>query len=313
MAGEQLTPGGARIVDPVLSNVARGYVQPMAIYPELFPVVAVGQRGGNVVQFRAEHFAIQDIRRAPGAQMSRIDIGYSGARYATEQRAVEVPVPIELQEEAMEVPGVQLGSVAAMRAMGVVDLQIENEAGTLAQAATNFGGTTALSGTAQWSHASATPSVAVNTAKELIRGKIGINPNVLAVGEAVHDQLVNHKHVIDRVKHVMAANAQDIDEALLARYFGVDKYVVGRCRHGEVGDFDPVWGKVAILVYSDVTPLASMGSPSWGYTYRLSGYPVMEQPYYDERARSWIYPCVTEDTPVVAGKDAGYLWTSAVA
>lgn len=153
----------------------------------------------------------------------------------------------------------------------------------------------------------------VNAAKETIRGKIGMNPNVLAVGEAVHDYLVNNAHVIDRVKHVMAANAQDIDEALLARYFGVEKYVVGRCRKGTVGNFTAVWGKVAILVYSNLTSLASMGSPSWGYTYRVSGYPVAEQPYYDERSRSWIYPQVTEDTPVVAGKDGGYLWTTAVA
>ena len=313
MAGEQLSTGGARVVDPVLTNVARGYRNPMAIYEHLFPVVQVGQRGGNVIEFGAEDFIVEEVRRAPGADMPRMDVGYKGNKYATDQRAIEVPMPVELEEEATAVPGIALGNVAAMRGKGFIDLQVENAAAALATTSVNFGGTSALAGTNQWSHADSKPSAAVNTAKETIRGKIGMNPNVLAVGEAVHDQLVNNAHVIDRVKHVMAANAQDIDEALLARYFGVDKYVVGRCRKGKPGAFSALWGKVAALVYSNLTPLASMGSPSWGYTYRLSGYPLSERPYYDERSRSWIYPHLTEDTPVVAGKDGGYLFTAVVA
>ena len=313
MASPQLSPDAARVVDPVLTNVARGYTNPMAVYPHLFPVVAVGQRGGNVIEFSAEDFAVVDTRRAPGAQVHRLDVGYKGQKYATEERAVEWPLPIELEEEAAAVPGIALGGVAARRGKNFNDLQIENRAALLAQDSGNFGGTKALADAAQWSHADSRPSVEVHAAKEAIRRNIAANPNVLVVGEAVHDQLVNNAHVIDRVKHVMAANAQDIDEALLARYFGVDKYVVGRCRKGEVGAFDPVWGKVAILAYCEATPLANMGSPSWGYTYRLAGYPVSEQPYYEQQTRSWIYPHVTEDTPVVAGKDGGYLFTTVVA
>ena len=224
--------------------------------------------------------------------MARMDVGYKGAKYATEQRGIEVPMPVELEEEAMAVPGINLGSVAAMRGKGHVDLQIESEAATLAQTAANFGANAALAGANQWSHADATPSVTVNAAKETIRGKVGMNPNVLAVGEAVHDHLVNNAHVIDRVKHVMAANAKDIDEGLLARYFGVDKYVVGRCRKGEAGDFDPVWGKVAILTYSNVTPLASHGlaRPSATPT-GCSGYPMASPPWYEPRSNdSWMYP-----------------------
>lgn len=134
MAGEQLTTGGARVVDPVLTSVARGYRNPMAIYPELFPVVPVAQRGGKIIEFGAEDFAIQENRRAPGADMPRMDVGYKGNNYATEQRGIEVPMPVELEEEAMAVPGISLGNVAAMRGKNFNDLQVENAAATLAQA-----------------------------------------------------------------------------------------------------------------------------------------------------------------------------------
>ena len=310
----QLTPQGARVIDPVLTNVARGYRNPMAVYPYLFPIVDVGQRGGTVIEFGAEDFVVRDLKRAPGADMPRLDIGYEGAPYACQQRGVEVPLPIEIMEDAMAVPGISLGSGAARKGRSIVDLQIEVEAARLAQRPGNYaaGHSTALAANARWDDEASKPSKTVQNAREQIRTGIGLDPNIMVVGPAVHDALVNNPDVIDRVKNVMAANAKDIDEALLARYFSVDKYVVGRCRTGEPGAFTPVWGKVAILAFSDVTPLAAMGSPSWGYTYRLAGYPISEQPYYEERARSWIYPHVSEDTPVVAGKPAGYLFTSVV-
>ena len=160
-----------------------------------------------------------------------------------------------------------------MRGRGIVDLQIEAAAATLAQNTASYatGNTLALTGNARWNHSSSRPSRAVQTAREKIRTGIGMEPNIMVVGPAVHDALINNADVIDRVKNVMAANARDIDEALLARYFSVDKYVVGRCRKGAPGAFTALWGKVAILAYANVTPLAAMGSPSWGYTYRVAG------------------------------------------
>ena len=61
-----------------------------------------------------------------------------------------------------------------------------------------------------------------------------------------------------------------------------------------------------------MTPLAAMGSPSYGYCYRLRGYPVASPGYYDAKVDSWIYPVTTEDTPVIAGIDAAYLFRTVV-
>lgn len=312
MADDRLSPADARVVDPILTQAARGYRNPMAVYEDLFPVVGTATRGGRIIEFGAEDFTVTDIRRAPGANLPRFTIGWSDKRFALEQRALEYADPIEIEEEAAAVPGIDTQMVGSMKAKNIADLQIENEASVLAQTATNFGGTLALAGNARWDNDASSPSKAVQTAKAEVAGKIAMEPNTLVVGQEVHRALINNQDVIDRIKYVSESTPDAITAPLLARYFGVERYRVGRAYKGKPGAFTPLWGKVAVLVYVDVTPLAQMGSPSWSYTYRLNGYPVARPAYFDHRALSWCYPYITEDTPLVVGKDAGYLFTTAI-
>ena len=64
---------------------------------------------------------------------------------------------------------------------------------------------------------------------------------------------------------------------------------------------------------------SASGSPVIGLRYRLMDYPVVEVPYpckpypcKDEPHRSWVYSHVTNDTPVIVGKPAGFLFTNVV-
>ena len=68
-----------------------------------------------------------------------------------------------------------------------------------------------------------------------------------------------------------------------------------------------------ILAYNEVGTLADMGLPSYGYTYQLAGYPVVEEPYYERNPKAWMFPVTDEVMPVIAGADGGYLIQNAVA
>ena len=68
-----------------------------------------------------------------------------------------------------------------------------------------------------------------------------------------------------------------------------------------------------VIAYTELGGLAAMGAPTFGYTYRLTGYPMVEAPYYDRNAKSWVYPVTDEVAPVIAGASAGYLISAAVA
>ena len=74
-----------------------------------------------------------------------------------------------------------------------------------------------------------------------------------------------------------------------------------------------VWGKFCVVAYTAKANVRSMGLPSFGYTYRLQGYPITELVYMDRNTKSWVYPVTDEVSPVIAGADAGYLFTTAVA
>ena len=312
-----MTPADARVVDPVLTNAARGYRNETHAWPYLFPVVTVGQRGGKIIEFGAEDFQELAIERAPGANRAQVNVGYSDRDYALIQRALDGKVPIELLEEATAVPGIDLGMRAVRQVMAIVSLQIELKAAKLATTAGSYAAdhVSALAGAARWDNAASQPAKAVEAAKEEIAEGIGMEPNTLVLGTPVLRALKNNPDVIDRIKHTegLSENASvTVTTGKLASYFDVDMVVAARARSGKPGAFKPIWGKSAVLAYSDVTPLASAGSPSYGYTYRLEGYPVSNPGYYDNSCDSWLYPTTTHDTPEIVGKAAGYLFRTVV-
>ena len=308
----QMTAGEARVIDPVLSTAARGYKNSRFIFPDIFPMVTVMQRGGKIIGFGTEDFEERDLKRAPGGRVAEMDIGYEADDYTCQQQSLNGKVPIEHIQEAGAVPGIDLAMVAVDKVMRSVFLQIEIAAAARITPANFVGRTEALAGTAQWSHNDSRPAKAVREKFSAIRKGIGIKPNGLFVGDKVNDYLVNHPDVVDRIKHTQPAIGDAIDDDALARYFRVEKYCVGAAQKGRKGAFTDIWDNIALLCYSNVTSLAEQGSPSFGYTYQLNGYPMVEAPWYDRDYKSWKYPVTTEDTPVIAGIEAAFLWTNVV-
>ncbi len=307
----QMTPAQARVIDPILTNVARGYRSAGFVFSALFPIVPVGQRGGKIIQFGKEHFRLYNTARAPGAQVARIQAGYGEASYALEQHAIEEIVPFELLEEASAVPGVNLGRAAVARGMDIIGLRLEKAAADLARDPARYaaGNTTALSGTSQWSDPGSDPIQAIENYKETIRSQIGRRPNTLLVSGAVFAALKTNPAIVNRLKYTQREVAT---AELLASLFGLERVVVGDAVFESGGTMADVWGKDAILAYTDTGSLDA-ARPSYGYTYRLRNYPIVEQPYAEKSVRSWVYPVIDEVSPVIAGPDAGFLIQNAVA
>jgi hypothetical protein len=59
----QMSGSQVRVVDPVLTEVARGYSNPAFVGSGLFPYVPVGVRGGKIVQFGKEAFRLYNTAR----------------------------------------------------------------------------------------------------------------------------------------------------------------------------------------------------------------------------------------------------------
>lgn len=309
----QQTLAQARVIDPILTTVAQGYRNAAFIGSTLFPAVPVDQRGGKIVAFGKEDFMIYRTARAPGAHTPRVQFGYSSNSYALEQHALEGQVPFEQMQDARQVPGIDQGQLAVRKVQNIIGLRLEKAQADLATTAGNYpnGNKATLSGTAQWSdYTNSNPSAAIETAKDAIRAKIGLRPNVVVLGAAVFSTLRQHPAIIDRIKYT---GRDVVTTELLAALWGVDRVVVGDAVYAsDAGVFSDVWGKFVVVAYTDTTGLMDMGVPTFGYSYQLRGYPVVERPYEDRNAKSWIYPVTDEVAPVIAANTAGYLYSAVV-
>ena len=311
----QLTPSLARVVDPILTSVAQGYKNADLIGNALFPYVPVQQRGGKIISFNKEDFAIYATQRAPGANTKRLQIGYGSQSYALESHSLEGVVPIELQQEANAVPGIDLARASINKVQNIIALRLEKAQADLATTAGNYAAgnkNTALTGTTLWSDLTNSDPIAnVETAKDAIRSLTGRRPNTMVIGAVVYKALRSHSKILARFQYTTSA-VPTTD--MLAALFGVQRVIVGDAIYADAtGAFVDVWGKNAILAYTELGSMADAGAPSYGYTYRLGGYPLVEMPYQDRNSKSWIYPVTDEVAPVIAGSTAGYLIQPAVA
>jgi hypothetical protein len=311
----QMSPSQARVVDPILSSIAQGYQNNEFVGSALFPRAPVKQRGGKILSFGKEDFMLYNTARAPGQNTKRVQFGYLSGAFALESHSLEGVLPIENQQEAEAVPGIDLGSVTVNKTQNIIGLRLEKQQADTARNAASYGAGNkiTLSGTSQWSDFGTTsdPVKDIEAGKEAVRQKTGKRPNTIVMGGAVFAMLKQHPKVIDRMKYT----GRDIaTPELLASLFDVAKVFVGDAVYADdAGTFSDVWGKDVILAYTEIGSVADRGKPSYGYTYQLEGYALVEEPYYDRNAKSWIYPVTDEVAPVIAGATAGYLITNAIA
>lgn len=307
----QPTPAQTRVVDPILSEHARGYARPGNIGEVLFPVADVPAYGGKVIEFDKASFRLYNSKRAPGSTTKRVTFGHAGKPYAIVPSALEAVVPRELLRDAAQVPGIDLASDAVDVVLDSVLLEREYDCAQIARNAANYDSEhkITLTTTAKWTGGASDPSVDVQTGIEAIRASIGVRANTVVLSATAFAACQFHTKLLDRLKYT---GRDGITAELLAKLWNVKQVVVGEAvvATGQNDDFGDVWGDDVIVAY--VAPGRSDGrrnsaQPSYGYTYAIPGMPLVEVPYWDQGAKSWIYGVSNDATPVLSGMTAGYL------
>lgn len=309
----QMSTSQARVVDAVLTTAAQGYKNADMVGMMLFPYVPVGARGGKIIAFGKEDFRLYNTGRAPGAGTKRVQFGYQAGNYALEQHALEGQLPIEIMQEAQQVPGVNMGIATVNKTQNIIALRLEKAQADLATNPNNYGANNkaALAGTSRWDdYANSDPSADIEAGREAVRSQIGKRPNTVVLGPKVWSKLKYHPKLLDRIKYT---GRDSITTDMLAGLWEVPRVVVADAVYADNNDaFADVWGRNVVMAYTEMASVAEMGTPTFGYSYRLGGYPLVEQPYYDRNVKSWIYPVTDEVSPVVAGSSAGFLLSTVV-
>jgi hypothetical protein len=243
-----------------------------------------------------------------------VQVGYGSGKFALVDDALAAKVPVELQEEAGAVPGIDLMAHSINVVQEMKALERETDAAALARnhnayASTNKSGV--LSAGNKFTHADSKPFNVFEAGKEAVRKKIGRRPNVAVVPPSALSALRNHPLVLDRLS--TSTDRMPATVAQLQALFEIDLFVeAGAIQDPGNGEFVDVWGNDIVLAYVSPRSLQSMGSMNYGYTYRLRGRPVVEQAYWDAGHRSWMAQVINAQQAVLTSVDSGYLIQGAV-
>ena len=260
-----------RIVDPVLTELARGYQNEAFVGTELFPIVPVTKEAGKVPQFGKEAFKLYRTERGLGADPNRISPeGRDWIEFQTEEHAIEYPIDHREEEEDI----FDHEQYATQLVMDVIQLRREKAIADTAQDLSIYPVTqkVTLSGTDQWTdYTNSDPIEVVKDMKSTLRKAIGREPNVLLLGPDTFSALRDHPKIIERIKY---SQKGIVTTDLLAQIFDIERVVVGAGLYAdEDGKFVDLWQDNAILAY--VSRRGTRFDPSFAYTFRKKGQPVI--------------------------------------
>lgn len=300
-------------VDPVLTAVARGYNHMFApVARRLFALVSVAQRGGTVIEFSQDDFRLVDSNRSPGQNTKRVQFGHAGAPYSLRNHSLEAIVPVEIEEEAASV-GIDQQERSIRGVQRLIDIETENEAAAIARNAASYAASNKLvisSATDRWSDPTSDIIGQIMTAREAIRQKIGQYPNFMEVPAGAVDSLTRHPDIVGSLSDgdMKIATMQQVQQILK-----IPEIVVGEGSYWDGSKFVDIWGQDVVLAFTQTGTIQDGGQPSYGYTYQLEGYPLVEESYWDRNAKSLVSPITDVRRPVLAGALAGYLISGVVA
>ncbi|PID64894.1 MAG: hypothetical protein CR977_02820 [Gammaproteobacteria bacterium] len=298
-----------RVVDRILTKVVLGYdLDQEFTGHHLFPDVTVTEMGGKILKFGKEAHIIRNTKRAPGETVRSIDFSYSGEDYALTNRLLEGKVPEEFAAEMAKAPGISAQTEAVNIVMASMRLEGEADKAKLATTPGNYatGHTEALSGTDMWDDPTSDPLQAIQDAKATIRKATGRYPNVLHLDLYAYEGLKRNEKIRSAFKHT---GKTSITTDMLENYFDVSKVVVAKAVFTADLDseFTELWGNNTVLAYVAPKGMRSMRRPSFGYNYLLKGLPIAEKGYFKKDDRSWHYPVLMADSPVIPSASAGFL------
>lgn len=249
-----------------------------------------------------------------GGQVVRGEFEMSNDSYSCDIRAIGYPVYQEIEKN--QDGGVDIEKKAIDFVMQT--LMVRREQHWTTKYFTTGVWTTDKTPANLWSDFSTSdPKADIETGKTTIGGNTGYEPNTLVVGRQVHQQLIQHPIIKDQFKYT---SSESITEEMLAKYFEVDRYMVGRAVKATSLEGNTtlaiayVLGKNALLCYSG--PVSTEG-PTAGRTFSWNGYGndagIAVQTYWEPQTRANVIEgFMAYDFKVVA-KDLGYFFNGAVA
>ncbi|EDW6697272.1 hypothetical protein L1J68_001556 [Salmonella enterica subsp. enterica serovar Poona] len=310
---------GKRVVDPVLTSIARGYKNAAFVGENIFPIVPTDKEGVTVPTFGKSAFVEYDTERAVGAN-SNILVREKTGKLDLVLNEHDLAAPVDYREKAESMFNEE--AKAIRRVTSGVNLKRELYAARLAQDPKVYAkeNVRALAAAERWAGGKGDPIGVIEAGIEAVRNKTGLRPNLMTMGASVMALLKFHP----AIQAAIGANERKrITLEILKDLFQVEDVVVGEpvsmasMKDAQDKDKTPsdIWADNLMLHYVGKpqagTDSADENEPSFGYTLRRKGMPVADK--YPGEGGKVNYCRYTDIYKVaVVGGDAGYLISSIV-
>lgn len=303
-----------RVVDPVLSALALGYSNAAFVGEQLLPFVTLDKEGGKIPKFGKDAFRIYATERALRAKSNRIspeDI--DGVDISLDEHDLEYPIDYREDAEA----AFPLQAHATNRVVEGIRLRHEAMVASMTQNPNNYpvGNKIALSGSSVFTDPDSDPEGVVDDGKAAVRNKIVKEPNTMVIGYKTWRAMKRHP----KLKAILSdTRSRLVQLADLREIFEIENIAVGKgiyaADNGEVID---LWGGTLVMAYVPTAapaaagdaPVRSAYEPSYGYTLRKRGNPVVDTRTEDGKLE--IVRNTDIFRPYMLGAEAGYLVTGA--
>lgn len=296
-----------RVVDPVLTELARGYTNADLVCETLFPFVNVDKEAGKIPQFTKEAFKIYNTERALRAKSNRINPESIGSiPIVLAEHDLEYPIDYREDQEAEGILALEQWATTVVTEG--IRLRCEKKCADLAQNPANYpaGNKIVLSGTSQFTDkANSDPIGVIEDAKDAVRLKIGRKPNTAVIGYESWKVMKQHPQFIERIKYSMKGV---ITVEILKEVLEIENIVIGQGVYSsDAGVFSDLWSDNIILAYVPQTPKERRTAyePSFAYTPRKKGQPIIDK--YTEGNKVRLIRNTDIFEPYIVGAEAGYL------
>ena len=299
-----------RVVDPVLSALALGYSNAEFIGDQLLPFVTLDKEGGKIPRFGKDVFRLYATERALRAKSNRINPeDVDGIDISLDEHDLEYPIDYREDAEA----AFPLQTHATNRVVEGIRLRHEAMVASITQNPANYptGNKIALSGSAVFTDPNSDPEGVVDEAKAAVRNKIVKEPNTMVIGYKAWRALKRHP----KLKAILSdTRSRLVQIADLREIFEIENIVVGKGIYStDNGVVTDLWGGNLVLAYvpkaapavAGDAPVRSAYEPSFGYTLRKKGNPVVDTRTEDGKLE--IIRNTDIFRPYMLGAEAGYL------
>jgi hypothetical protein len=296
--------------DPILSSIARGYMNNDFIGEIILPPVVVEKEVGKIPLFGKENFLAKNTERALRAKSNRGDLD-NRKMMAYELDEHDYEVALDYREKNAYLPE-DLEAEAVENTMEIIKLRQEKNIADLIQdPATYPAGHVEFVGAGdKFNEPTSDPIAMIRDARSTVRSKIVKRPDLLVLSYDSYEALIDHPLMIERIKY-SSIGVLNID--LLKQLFDVGEIVIGESVYSADGvTFTDLWKGFAGLFYrnSQTTETRTARQPRFGHTLRLRGMQIADK--YPESGVEVAKLTVVRSTDlrqeVIVGAEAGFIF-----